>query len=278
MNELFNKYKIKIHFAHRTFSWSNEARGNAAVHVVIIGFANFDVYEKVVYEYQHIKGEPHAVNVKNLNPYLIEGKDEYVIGRTNPICKVSPMFKGSQPTDGGNFLLTDIKKEQFLIEEPKASKYVKPFISAYEFINGEKRWCLWLIDVSPSELKQMPNVLERVEGVKQMRLKSTKLPTVKWADFPTRFTENRQPKTNYILVPSHSSENRKYIPIGFMTPDDILNNSCFSVPNASVYHFGILTSLMHMIWVKYTCGRIKSDFRYSNTLNYNNYPVARKPK
>ena len=271
-NELFNRYRSKIHFAHRTFSWRNEAKGNAAVHVVIIGFSNHDTGNKLIYEYDTIRSEPHVVKVKNINPYLVEGKDEFIVSRTKPICKVSQMFKGSQPTDGGNFLFTDVEKIEFLKIEPKAEKYIKPFISAHEFINGEKRWCLWLVNANPSELKGLPNVIKRVEGVKQMRLLSTKAPTVKWAQFPTSFTENRQPVTDYILIPSHSSENRNYIPIGFMSKDDILNNSCFSVPNATRYEFGVLLSLMHMTWVKYTCGRIKSDYRYSNTLNFNNYP------
>ncbi|HAI76630.1 MAG TPA: SAM-dependent methyltransferase, partial [Microscillaceae bacterium] len=168
------------------------------------------------------------------------------------------MYKGSQPTDGGNFLFTESEKNDFLTKEPKAAKYIKPLISAHEFINGEKRYCLWLVDVEPNELKQMPNVLKRIEGVRKMRLASSKKQTQDWANKPTLFTENRQPETNYILIPSHSSENRNYIPIGFMTKDDILNNSCLSVPNATLYNFGILTSAMHMAWVKATCGRLES--------------------
>jgi hypothetical protein len=187
------------------------------------------------------------------------------------------MFKGSQPTDGGNFLFTEEEKNEFLTKEPKARKFIKPLISAHEFINGEKRYCLWLVDAEPSELKQMPHLLHRIEGVKQMRLKSTKQATVKWANQPTLFTENRQPTTDYILVPSHSSENRSYIPIGFMTKEDILNNSCLSVPNATLFHFGILTSLMHMVWVKHLCGRIKSDYRYSNEIVYTNFPWPENP-
>ncbi len=276
-NELNIKYKTKIHFAHRTFSWSNEAKGNAAVHVVIIGFASFDISDKKVYEYEHIKGEPQELKAKNINPYLVEGKDTLIISRTNPINQVSPMYKGSQPTDGGYFLFTDQEKNDFIKKEPEAKKYIMPFLSAHEFINGEKRWCLWLVDATPADLKKMPLVLDRITGVKQIRLKSTKAATVKWAAYPTLFTENRQPDSNYILVPSHSSENRKYIPMGFMTKDDILNNSCFSVPNASLYEFGILSSLMHMIWMEFVCGRLESRFRYSNTLVYNNYPWPEKP-
>ena len=187
------------------------------------------------------------------------------------------MFKGSQPTDGGNFLFTEQEKIEFLNKEPKALKYIKPFLSANEFINGEKRFCLWLVDAEPSELKQMPHLLSRIEGVRQMRLKSLKQTTVKWANQPTLFTENRQPKDNYILIPSVSSERRKYIPIGFMPSDVIASNLCLTIPNAKLYHFGVLTSLMHMAWVNNVCGRLKSDYRYSNTIVYNNYPWPENP-
>jgi len=145
-------------------------------------------------------------------------------------------------------------------------------ISAQEFIHGTKRNCLWLVDADPTEIKQMPLLVKRIDGVRQMRLKSSKQATVKWASQPMLFTENRQPNDNHILIPSHSSENRNYIPIGFMTKDDILNNSCLSIPNAKLFHFGVLQSTMHMAWVKSTCGRLKSDFRYSNEIVYNNFP------
>ena len=276
-NELYNKYHLKIHFAHRTFSWTNEARGIAAVHVVIIGFSNFDVSEKFLFEYDNIRSEAHVIKVSNINPYLVDAKDFFIDKKTKPISAVPEMYKGNQPTDGGNFLFTDAEKKEFLRIEPAAKQFIRPFISAHEFINGEKRWCLWLLDANPHELKLLPNVLKRVEAVKEMRLKSPKAATVKWAQYPTLFTENRQPKSNYVLVPSHSSENRKYIPIAFLTKNDILNNSCFSVPNAGLLHFGMLTSEMHMAWVKYTCGRIKSDYRYSNTIVYNNFPWPENP-
>jgi type II restriction/modification system DNA methylase subunit YeeA len=275
--QMLNKYKIKIHFAHRTFKWSNEAKGNAAVYCVIVGFANYDTHNKSIFEYEDIKGEAHEKKAKNINPYLVDAKDFFITKRTSTLCSVPKMFKGSQPTDGGNFLFTEEEKNEFLAKEPKARKYIKPLISAHEFINGEKRYCLWLIDAEPSELKQMPHLLNRIEGVRQMRLKSSKQATVKWASQPTLFTENRQPKDNYILIPSHSSENRNYIPIGFMTKDDILNNSCLSVPNATLFHFGIMTSLMHMAWVKSICGRLESRYRYSNEIVYTNYPWPDNP-
>ncbi|MDR3668179.1 MAG: N-6 DNA methylase [Ignavibacteriaceae bacterium] len=271
-NELFNNYKIKIHYAHRTFKWSNEARGNAAVHVIIIGFANYDISEKRLFEYLDIQGEPHEIKVKNVNPYLVEGKDFAVIIRKNPINNVPKMLKGSQPTDDGNFLMSEEEKIEFVKLEPQALKFIKPFVSAKEFLHYQKRWCFWLVDANPTEIKQCPHLIKRIENVREFRLKSQKAATVKWAQIPSRFTENRQPKSDYVLMPSHSSENRKYVPIGFFSKEFIVPNSCFSIPNATFYHFGILTSIMHNAWIKYTCGRIKSDYRYSNDIVYNNFP------
>lgn len=275
-NELFNKYKIKIHFAHRTFKWGNEAKGNAAVHVVVIGFSNYDISEKPIYEYEDIKSEPHEIIVKNINPYLVEGKDFVINTRKKPICNIPEMLKGSQPTDNGNLLLSDIEREKFLKTEPQAEKLIKPFISAKEFLNAENRWCFWLIDINPLDLKACPSLLERIKNVQNFRLKSTKAATVKWAQMPTLFTENRQPKNDYILIPRHSSENRKYIPFGVFTKEYIVADSCNSIPNASKYHFGVLSSLMHMVWIKHVCGRLESRYRYSNDIVYNNFPWPEK--
>lgn len=270
------KKNIHIHFAHRTFKWGNEAKGNASVYVVIIGFGNFDVEEKYIFDYETPKSEPLQIKAKRINPYLIDFDDIIIADRTKPICVVSKMYKGSQPTDGGNFLFTDEEKKTFLKAEPNANRFFHHFISSKEFINGKKRWCLWLTDAEPHELKKLPLVMERIRAVKEMRLRSVKKSTVKWAEQPTKFTENRQPKTNYVLVPSHSSENRDYVPISFLTKNDILNNSCFSIPNASLYEFGILISKMHMAWMRQVCGRIKSDYRYANTIVYNNFPFPLK--
>jgi hypothetical protein len=276
-NELFNSYKIKIHFAHRTFRWFNEARGKAAVHVVIIGFANFDVTEKYLFEYVDIQGEPHEIKVKNINPYLVEGKDFALITRKNPINNVPEMLKGSQPTDDGNLLMSDEEKIEFIKSEPQALKFIRPFVSAKEFLHNQKRWCFWLVDANPNEIKQCPNLMKRIENVKAFRSKSQKVATVKWAQIPSCFTENRQPKSDYILLPRHSSENRKYIPFGFISNDFIVADSCNCIPNATLYHFGILMSIMHNSWIHYTCGRIKSDYRYSNDIVYNNFPWPEKP-
>lgn len=276
-NELFTKYKVKIHFAHRTFSWSNEAKGNAAVHVVIIGFGRFDIHQKKIYEYENIKGEPHEVDATNINPYLVEGNDIVVLARNVPICSVPKMQYGSKPVDNGNFFFTDLEKESFLQLEPNASKFMKPVLSSHEFLNGKKRWCLWLQDVSPSELINLKYVIERVENIRNFRSKSTKVSVREQANTPTLFSEIRQPKSNYVIIPRHSTESRKYIPFGFFTSKTIVSDSCTALPNANLYHFGVLTSLMHNIWVKHTCGRIKSDYRYSNVLTYNNFPWPETP-
>jgi hypothetical protein len=276
-NELFNNYGIKIHFAHRTFNWSNEARGNAAVHVVIIGFGNFDTKKKSIWSYEDIKGEPLEISVKNINPYLVEGADLVVLKRRKPICKVSEISFGSMPNDGGNFLLNPDEKDELLRIEPNAEQVIKPILSAHEFLNGKERFCIWLEGVSPSLLKQLKQVQIRVDNVKNLRLNSSRAATQKLAAFPTLFGEIRQPKDKYVLVPRHSSENRKYIPMGFFEPDTIASDSCLAIDNATLFEFGMLQSEMHMAWVKYTCGRIKSDYRYSNEMVYNNYPWPKEP-
>jgi hypothetical protein len=268
---MVNKYKIKIHFAHRTFKWSNEAKGNAAVFCVIVGFANYDTPNKSIFEYEDIKGEAHELKVKNINPYLVDAKDILITKRTNPLCNVPKMSFGNMPLDGGNLILSDDEKNDFIIKEPKAEKYILPLISAYEFLNGKKRWCFWLVDAEPNELKQMPAVLKRAELVKQFRLDSVAPSTQKFAATPTLFRDRNRPET-FIVVPRVSSENRPYIPFGFFDKNSIVSDTCMSIPNGNQYHFGVLMSKMHMAWVKYICGRLKSDFRYSKDIVYNNFP------
>ena len=274
--QMLNKYNIKIHFAHRTFKWSNEAKGNAAVYCVIIGFANYDTVNKSIYDYEDIKGEAHEIKAKNINPYLVDAKDLLINKISNPICNVPKMSFGNMPLDGGHLLLSDQEKKEFILKEPNAKKYIKPLISAYEFLNGEKRWCLWLLDIEPGELKSLPEVLKRVELVRKFRLESVAPSTQKFAAIPALFRDRNQPKT-YILIPSTTSENRKYIPLGFFGKNDIANNSCHTVANGKLYHFGILTSVMHMSWVKSVCGRLESRFRYSKDIVYNNYPWPENP-
>ncbi|QQS28952.1 MAG: class I SAM-dependent DNA methyltransferase [Sphingobacteriales bacterium] len=276
-NLLFNHFKIKIHFAHRTFSWNNEARGNAAVHVVIIGFAAYDTNYKTIYEYEGLKGKPHEMRVKNINPYLVEGKDFALLSRTKPICKVPEMLYGNKIVDGGFYLFTDIEKDEFIKKEPQAKNLFKAILSGDEFINGKNRWVLYLEDSDPKEIRSLPLVKDRIESVANYRASSTKAQTRETAKTPTLFAEPRQPKSDFLLIPRTSSENRKYLPLGFYSKDFIVNDSCTALPNATLLHFGILSSSMHIAWVKYTCGRLKSDFRFSSSIVYNNYPWPENP-
>jgi hypothetical protein len=275
--QMLNKYGIKIHFTHLPFKWGKEAKGNAAVHCVIIGFANYDTTNKIIYEYENTKSEAQEVKAKNINPYLVDAKDILISKRREPLCNVPEMYKGSQPTDGGNLLFSEEEKNEFLAIEPFAEKFIKPFISAFEFLNAENRYCLWLVDAKQSELRKMPYLLNRIEAVKQKRLKSTKAATVKWAEKPTLFTENRQPENDYILIPSTTSKNRKYIPMGFFSKNEIASNTCLTIPNATLFHFGVLMSKMHMAWVKTVCGRLEISYRYSNEIVYTNFPWPENP-
>ncbi len=276
-NELFNKYKIKIHFAHRTFSWSNEARGNAAVHVVIIGFGNFDISEKAVYEYENIKAEPHETKVKNINPYLVEGQDTTLSSRQKPYANIPEIGIGNKPIDGGYFLFTEDEKDEFLKEEPQAAKFFYKWIGSHEFINGYYRWCLLLANAQPKELQSMPEVLKRIDAVRRFRLASKSLPTIRLADTPTKFHVQNIPDRQYLVIPKVSSERRKYIPIGYIDNSVLSSDLLFIIKSSSLYQFGILASTIHMTWVKYTCGRLKSDFRYSKDIVYNNFPWPENP-
>ena len=269
---LFNRYHVKIHFAHRTFAWSSEARGKAAVHCVIIGFAAFDTKGKLLYEYKNPKSEAHEVTVSNISPYLVEAGD-FVIGkRGKPLSDVPEMLFGNKPVDDGNLFFTDEEKAQFLAEEPEAVSLFRPVMSAKEYIHGDNRWCLWLKGADPSHVRRLSKVMERVEAVKEFRLASKKKPTREAAAFSMLFAEIRQPVSEYILIPRHTSELRDYVPFGFFGPDYIVHDSCSCIPNATLYHFGVISSAMHMAWMRAVCGRLESRYRYSNTLVYNNYP------
>jgi len=263
---------IKIHFAHRTFRWSNDARGRAAVFCVVIGFGMSDVLQKRLFDYANPDAEAQEILARNINPYLVIADDIIIDSRNKPLCDVPEMLFGSKPTDNGNLILNDVQKAELLHKEPVAEKFIHPLISAHEFLHGENRWCLWLKDASPAELRKMPEVMKRVEAVRQFRLKSTKAATVKLASMPYLFAEIRQPVNNYILIPIHSSENRLYVPITFFGAENIVHNSSTAIPNATPYHFGVISSLMHMAWMRAVCGRIKSDYRYSNNIVYNNFP------
>lgn len=276
-NLLMGKYKIKIHFAHRTFKWSNEARGKAAVYCVIIGFAAFDTNQKIIYEYEDIKGDAHKTPAKNINPYLVDADDIIIRNRQKAICDVPEISFGNMPRDGGHLIFTDEEKATFLKTEPGAEKFIKRFIGAQDFLHNEKRWCLWLIGAEPEQLQKLPEVLKRVEQVKEFRQASKAKSTREFAKTPGLFAQRTQPNADYILIPSTSSENRKYIPIGFMPNDFIVSNSCHAISDAKLYHFGVLESEMHMAWVRQVCGRLKSDFRYSKDIVYNNFSWPENP-
>jgi hypothetical protein len=268
---------IHIHFAHRTFQWSNEARGMAAVHCVIVGFGLQDFDQKVIFEYEDIRGEPHAVIARNINPYLVDGPDVVLPRRSKPLCAAPEIGIGNKPIDDGNYLFTAEEKAEFLKLEPGAKKYFHRWLGADEFINGYERWCLWLGDCPPGELRQMPHALARVEAVKKFRAASKSAPTRKLADTPTRFHVEHIPSANYLIFPRHSGERRRFLPIGFGLPDVLVGDACLVSGTASLYDFGILISTMHNAWVRYTCGRLESRYRYSAAIVYNNFPWPESP-
>lgn len=265
---------VNITFAHKTFSWSNDAKGKAAVHVVIIGFSLQDEKKKTLFVYDDIKGEPRSILAVNINPYLLDAPNVVVTARNAPIGNVPEMVNGSKPTDGGNLLLNQAEKDELIRLEPQVEKYLRSFVGAEEFINNTPRYCLWLIDCPPNELRAMPLVLKRVEAVKQMRLASTDKTTKQDAATPTLFQKIRQPKSAYLLVPRVSSENRQYVPIAFALSDLIIGDAAQAIPNATLYHFGVITSAIHNAWMRTIAGRLESRYRYSANLVYNNFPWA----
>jgi len=263
---------VKIHFAHRTFRWSNEARGMAAVHCVIIGFALYDTERKIIFDYGQLDGEAHALFVRNINPYLADAHDIILKRRDHPLCNVPDIGIGNKPIDGGHYLFTTEEKAEFLNKEPKAGRWFRRWIGSDEFINNYERWCLWLGDCPPEELRQMPEAKKRVEAVRKFRLASKSAPTRKLADTPARFHVENIPKKPYLVIPKVSSERRSYIPIDFMDAKTLCSDLVFIMPHATMFHFSILSSAMHMAWVNHVCGRLKSDYRYSKDIVYNNFP------
>ena len=263
------KEQIHIDFAYQTFKWSNDARGNAAVHCVIVGFSYASsTKKKIIY-----KGDGTGTLAQNINPYLVDAPCVLVDSRSKSISSPLPMLYGNKPVEGGNLLLEKSEKEDLLKKEPLAEKYIRKFMGAKEYLNNIERYCLWLVNASPNDIRKMPLVMQRIENVRQFRLSSKKGATNKLAEYPTLFMEIRQPVTeNYILVPRHSSESRQYIPIGFLDHDIIVGDSNMMIPNATPYIFGILTSSMHMAWMRTVAGRLKSDYRYSKDVVYNNFP------
>lgn len=264
---------VVINFAHRTFKWTNDARGIAGVHCVIIGFGLKSKPEKHIFDYPNINDEPIDVIAKNINPYLVDAPDIIIESRSKPISDVPQVVWGNKPVDGGNLLLNEQEKDELLAKEPQAEKYIKKLVGAKEFIQGIPRYCLWLVDVQPNELRTMPLVLERVSKVREMRLASRDEGAQKLADRPTEFRDIQNPD-NYIVIPSTSSERRNYIPIGMLDGSYITNNAVHTIPNATLYHFGILTSQLHMAWVRAVAGRLESRYRYSKDIVYNNFVWA----
>ncbi|MDP2784932.1 MAG: DUF559 domain-containing protein [Sulfurimicrobium sp.] len=263
---------IKIHFAHRTFSWSNEARGKAAVHCVIVGFGLGDVAEKTIFEYEDIRGDAHAIRAANINPYLVDAPDVVLPRRSKPVCAVPEIGIGNKPIDGGQYLFTPEEKAAFVAKEPAAAPFFRRWIGADEFINGYERWCLWLGDCPPEQLRAMPEAMKRVQAVKALRLASKSPPTQKLADMPTRFHVENMPKGSYVVIAKVSSERRRFVPMGFENPSTLCSDLLFMLPNATLFHFGILTSTMHNAWVRAVCGRLESRYRYSASIVYNNFP------
>ncbi len=270
--DLLERHGVKIRFAHQTFKWMNEAPGVAAVYCIIVGFGKSKPATCMLYEYPDIKGEPIENQVKNINPYLVEASDVVVRSRQKPLCDVPEIGIGNKPIDGGHYLFSTEERDDFLKKEPRAVPFFRRWIGSDEFINGWERWCLWLGETPMEELEKIPLVWERVEAVRQTRLASTSPPTRKLAEKPTRFHVENMPKGNYLVIPEVSSERRRYIPIGYESPETLASNLVKIIPNATLFHFGVLQSEMHMAWVRCVCGRLKSDYRYSKDIVYNNFP------
>ena len=258
---------VNINFAYRTFRWDSEASLKAHVHCIIIGFSFIKRTEKYLYENDKVK------KANNINPYLIDAPNVYIESHSSPLCNVPKMDFGSMPNDGG--FLSNYSKEQkedICNRYPNTEDLFKNIVGAEEFINNKERYCIWLKDVEPSIYKSNSIIMEAIKNVKDLRENSNREATRKLAITPYLFGEIRQPKTDYLLVPSTSSERRRYIPIGFFDSNTISSNANLVIPNATLYNFGVLTSNVHMAWVRTVAGRLKSDYRYSAKIVYNNFP------
>ena len=265
---MFEKFGIHIDFAYRTFRWDSEASLKAHVHCVVIGFSSCESHkEKTIY-----LNENQSIVADNINGYLLDAPTIFIEKNTKPLCEVPPMVRGSSPIDDGNFLLTYEEKEEYLQKEPQGEKFLRPFMMGKDFIDRKPRWCFWLVGANPSELKECHLLMKRIEAVRVFRQKSTKAATVQSAVTPTLFGEMRPCESDYIAIPKVTSENRRYIPIDYLKADMIAGDKLFQMPNASLYHFGVLTSNVQMAWMRAVCGRLKSDYSYSNTIVYNNFP------
>ncbi len=254
---LFEQFSIHIDFAHRTFRWDSEASIKAHVHCVIVDFSTTrSPKSKILFT-----GDMPEI-VDNINAYLLASPTVLIEKRNKPLCAIPEMCKGSQPTDGGNLILSPEERDELLCKAPEEAIYIRRFLRAEEFINGKERYCVWLAGANPSIVSRCHPIRERVLRVKEMRLASTKAATRQWADCPSLFAENRHPEADYIIVPSVSSEQRKYIPMGFLGADTVASDLVLILPGASVYHFGVLTSNVHMAWMRAVCGRLEMRYRY----------------
>lgn len=267
-NVLFNDYHVHINFAYQTFKWNSESSTQAAVHCVIVGFAEFNRNEKWLFS-----DGANGKIVSNISPYLVEGEDIFVVAAKESLCGMPKMNFGNQPRDGGYFVIKEDEYQEITAKEPELQKWLHPYIGADEFIKGKKRWCLWLKHASPKDIMNSKILSEKVEAVRQFRLSSKAKTTNGYAKVPQLFAQITQPDdADFLIIPRVSSERRRYVPIGFATPDIISSDAVQIVPNATLYHLGILTSNIHMAWMRAVCGRLKSDYRYSKEIVYNTFP------
>ncbi len=259
---------LRIDFAYRTFRWDSEASLKAHVHCIIVGFSedDFKTEEHLLFD------KDKVTKVSHINGYLMDAPDVFIGSRQHPLADVPEIGIGNKPIDGGHYLFNEIERDEFIKAEPLSKSYFRPFLGATEFLHQKPRFCLWLGECSPSELHKMPHCMERIKAVRDYRLSSPSAGTRKLADNPTHFHVENMPNTTYILIPRHSSENRRYIPMGFLSPDILTSDAVQIIPDATLYHFDILESNVHMAWMRAVCGRIKSDYRYSKDVVYNNFP------
>ena len=264
---IIERFRIHFIFAYRTFRWDSEASLKAHVHCVIIGFCAYPIaQEKIIYDNNKI------IKASNINGYLLDAPNVYIEKNSKPLCDVPIMIRGSSPIDDGNLLLTIEEKDDYIVKEPQGAKFLRPFMMGKDFINRKPRWCFWLVGATPAEIKACPILMKRIEATHNFRLQSSKAATVQSAATPTLFGEMRPCDSDYVAIPKVTSENRRYIPIDYLKAEVIAGDKLFQMPNASLYHFGVLMSNVHMAWMRAVCGRLKSDYSYSNTVVYNNFP------
>lgn len=265
---MFEKFGIHFDFAYRTFRWDNEASLKAHVHCVIIGFSSYESKkEKTIY-----LNDNQSISAENINGYLLDAPNVFIEKNSKPLCDVPPMIRGSSPIDDGNLLLTIDEKAEYLEKEPQGEKFLRPFMMGKDFIDRKPRWCFWLVGANPADLKSCPILMKRIEAVRDFRMKSSKTATVQSAATPTIFGEMRPCESDYVAIPKVTSENRRYIPIDYLKANIIAGDKLFQMPYASLYHFGVLTSNVHMAWMRAVCGRLEMRYSYSNTIVYNNFP------